>query len=496
MRRSLFTRYFTVFILITFISFSILALVIGSNMTAITLETKRDDVASTAKSVAGMLSDIYHPTDPESFNAIVGADGSGISMYVEHLSAVTGELRVFLFSADGKLLTSVQEYDSGTFKTTVLSESVLAELTANGTFSGYDSMGGVLTDDFLYCFEQVLSTDGRAVGYVFTSTSAKVVNSIIGSTVKTLLHTSLWVFFAALVAVYFLSERIIGPLKHMSRAAKSYATGNFDIRIPVEGNDEVAELANAFNQMATGLQNLENMRRSFLANVSHDLKTPMTTISGFIDAILSGAIPPENQTEYLERIKEEVLRLSRLVRQLLDLSRMQAGDRKIEPVAFDICEMARQIVLSFEQRIEEKYLDVSFECEEENLTVMADKDAIYQLLYNLCDNAVKFSRQGGKYTVKIVTADKKVHVSVYNEGQGICKEDLPFVFERFYKSDKSRGLDKSGVGLGLFISKTIIDAHRETITVESEQDEYCQFTFTLPYIENKKPLIEKTAVKD
>jgi signal transduction histidine kinase len=222
----------------------------------------------------------------------------------------------------------------------------------------------------------------------------------------------------------------------------------------------------------------------------------MTTISGFIDAILSGAIPPENQTEYLERIKEEVLRLSRLVRQLLDLSRMQAGDRKIEPVAFDICEMARQIVLSFEQRIEEKYLDVSFECEEENLTVMADKDAIYQLLYNLCDNAVKFSRQGGKYTVKIVTADKKVHVSVYNEGQGICKEDLPFVFERFYKSDKSRGLDKSGVGLGLFISKTIIDAHRETITVESEQDEYCQFTFTLPYIENKKPLIEKTAVKD
>ena len=143
MRRSLFTRYFTVFILITFISFSILALVIGSNMTAITLETKRDDVASTAKSVAGMLSDIYHPTDPESFNAIIGADGSGISMYVEHLSAVTGELRVFLFSADGKLLTSVQEYDSGTFKTTVLSESVLAELTANGTFSGYDSMGGV-----------------------------------------------------------------------------------------------------------------------------------------------------------------------------------------------------------------------------------------------------------------------------------------------------------------------------------------------------------------
>jgi len=304
------------------------------------------------------------------------------------------------------------------------------------------------------------------------------------------------VFFAALVAVYFLSERIIGPLKHMSRAAKSYATGNFDIRIPVEGNDEVAELAAAFNQMANGLQNLENMRRSFLANVSHDLKTPMTTIAGFIDAILSGAIPPENQTEYLERIKEEVLRLSRLVRQLLDLSRIQAGDRKIEPVTFDICEVARQIVLSFEQRIEEKRLCVEFDCENENINVLADKDAIHQILYNLCDNAVKFSREGGRYRIRIETKDKKAYVSVYNEGQGIAKEDLPFVFERFYKSDKSRGLDKTGVGLGLFISKTIIDAHRETITVDSEQGNYCEFTFTLPLSEAKKPLIEKTVPKD
>ena len=282
----------------------------------------------------------------------------------------------------------------------------------------------------------------------------------------------------------------------MSRAAKSYATGNFDIRIPVQGNDEVAELAIAFNQMAEGMQNIEEMRRSFLANVSHDLKTPMTTIAGFIDAILSGAIPPEEQPQYLERIKNEVLRLSRLVRQLLDISRMQAGDRKVEPSNFDICEMARQIVLSFENRIDEKNLEVEFNCDEDNILVTADKDSIHQVLYNLCDNAVKFSRSGGAYKISITAKNKKAHVSVYNEGQGIANEDIPFVFERFYKSDKSRGLDKTGVGLGLYITKTIIDAHGESISVRSEQGEYCEFEFTLPLTEIKKPLIEKNTVKD
>lgn len=499
MRKTLFTRYITVFMLIIFISFAILALVIGSNMTAITVEGKREDVESTAENVSSVITALHGPTDSESFKALFASGEQELSKYVEHLSEITGDLRVFIFDSDGNLIKSVKEYESATFKQSKLSESVMTELKTENGVSGYDDMDGAMTADFLYSVKPVMSANEQssdALGYVFTCASAKVVNSIIGSTVKTLLHTSLWVFFAALVAVYFLSERIIGPLKHMSRAAKSYATGNFDIRIPVEGNDEVAELAAAFNQMANGLQNLENMRRSFLANVSHDLKTPMTTIAGFIDAILSGAIPPENQTEYLERIKEEVLRLSRLVRQLLDLSRIQAGDRKIEPVTFDICEVARQIVLSFEQRIEEKRLCVEFNCENENINVLADKDAIHQILYNLCDNAVKFSREGGRYRIRIETKDKKAYVSVYNEGQGIAKEDLPFVFERFYKSDKSRGLDKTGVGLGLFISKTIIDAHRETITVDSEQGNYCEFTFTLPLSEAKKPLIEKTVPKD
>ena len=270
----------------------------------------------------------------------------------------------------------------------------------------------------------------------------------------------------------------------MSRMAKEFAKGNYKARVRVRGSDEVAELAIAFNNMAESISRLELMRNTFVANVSHDLRTPMTTISGFIDNILSGAIPAEKRDYYLELIRTEVQRLARLVASLLDVSRIQAGDRKFDLRPFDICEMARRILISFEAKIEGKHLDVSFACDEERILAHADYDAIYQILYNLCDNAVKFSREGGRLSLSLCfTKEQQVMVSVYNEGEGIAREDLPFVFERFYKGDKSRGLDKSGAGLGLFIAKTIMDAHHERIWVESEQGEYCRFCFTLPLAE-------------
>ena len=162
---------------------------------------------------------------------------------------------------------------------------------------------------------------------------------------------------------------------------------------------------------------------------------------------------------------------------------MQAGERKFEMINFDICEMARQILIGFESRIEEKHLNVEFNCDKDNMLVRADKDSIYQILYNLCDNGIKFAHEGGDYKITIKQIpNRKISISVYNEGVGIPSDDLPFVFERFYKSDKSRGLDKSGVGLGLYIAKTIIDAHDEQIFVSSEYNKFCEFTFTLPSV--------------
>ncbi len=297
---------------------------------------------------------------------------------------------------------------------------------------------------------------------------------------KTIITAALLVLFATMIAAYFITERTTEPLRQMRNAARSFAEGNFESRIKVSGNDEVAELAEAFNQMAESLTNLEHMRNTFIANVSHDLRTPMTTIAGFIDGIRDGVIPPEEQGYYLDIISMEVRRLSRLVSSLLDISRIQAGDRKFVMKPFDICEMSRLILISFEQQIEEKQLEVDFQCDDERMMVNADHDAIYQIFYNICHNAIKFSKQGGLLRVSVSEEkDRKIRVSVYNEGQGIPKADLPFVFERFYKTDKSRGLDKSGVGLGLFISKTIIAAHHEKIWVNSEEGKNCEFCFTL-----------------
>jgi signal transduction histidine kinase len=232
--------------------------------------------------------------------------------------------------------------------------------------------------------------------------------------------------------------------------------------------------------MADSLENLEKMRNSFLASVSHDLRTPMTTISGFIDGITSGAIPPEKHEYYLGIISTEVHRLSRLVSQLLDISRLESGDRKFTFSNFDIAEVGRIILISFEQKIEDKHLDVEFDAENDTMMAFADKDAIYQVMYNLCHNAIKFSKEGGKFAIKISRYQgNKIRISVFDEGQIIPDEDKSMIFERFYKSDKSRGLDKSGVGLGLYICKTIIDAHEEEIHVESKGDIGTEFWFTV-----------------
>ena len=204
-------------------------------------------------------------------------------------------------------------------------------------------------------------------------------------------------------------------------------------------------------------------------------------------------VPPEKHEYYLGVISAEVHRLSRLVSQLLDVSRLESGERKFNYSDFDIAEVARIILISFEQKIEDKKLDVEFDAEFDGMYVRADKDAIYQVLYNLCHNAIKFAKEGGKFRIRIARiTDTKLKIAVYDQGQTISSEDAKMVFDRFYKTDKSRGLDKNGVGLGLYICKTIIDAHGETIDVEAA-DDGCEFWFTLT--EGTRPQKRKSSLE-
>jgi len=258
-----------------------------------------------------------------------------------------------------------------------------------------------------------------------------------------------------------------------------------ELVIPSGAPDEVTELYSAVNSLIAAVKALDNMRSDFMSSVSHDMRTPMTTISGFIDCILEGAVSPEKQEHYLRLIKDEVMRLSRLVSSLLDIARIQAGDREFVKEPFDICEITRVILFSFEQKIDEKKLDVEVDFASDNIYASGDPDAVHQVIYNIIDNAVKFSNPSGVLTLRASeTGDGKVLISVKNDGDGIAYEDQPFVFERFFKSDRTRGLDKSGSGLGMYISKAIIDALGGELKLDSVPGEYCRFYFTLPAAEN------------
>ena len=266
----------------------------------------------------------------------------------------------------------------------------------------------------------------------------------------------------------------------MSAAAKSFGDGDFSIRVPVTSNDEIGQLATAFNNMADSLSGSESMNRSFVANVSHELKTPMTTIAGFIDGILDGTIPPERQSHYLHIVSDEVKRLSRLVRTMLNLSRIDNGELKLRPNDFDISETVLSTVLTFEKSIDEKKIDIRGLDTLQPMQVHGDEDLLHQVVYNLVENAVKFTNTGGYISFNVSDSIDRIVVTIENSGSGIQSDELPLVFEKFYKTDKSRSQDKNGMGLGLYLVRTIIKLHGGDISVSSVVNEYTRFSFYIP----------------
>ncbi len=296
--------------------------------------------------------------------------------------------------------------------------------------------------------------------------------------------------FISIILIYIFSLRFTKPLKQIKNAAKVIAGGEFSKRLNIKSNDEIGELARTFNSMAAALQNLEEMRRGFIANVSHELRTPMTSIRGFIQGILDGTIPEEKQNYYLTVVSDETNRLNRLVNNLLDLARMEAGEVKMNIISFDINELLRRSVIKLETLLLEKNIMVEADFEEEIMGVNGDVDAIDRVVYNLLHNAIKFTPEGGKITISIKSQKDRAHVSVEDTGSGIESSELDMIWERFYKSDKSRSRDKTGTGLGLAIVKNIMNEHGQDIWVESEQGKGTKFTFTLARADRLKEITE------
>ncbi len=331
----------------------------------------------------------------------------------------------------------------------------------------------------------VLSQNEQVLGIVISTMPIADSMAVLRTISRIYLSFSVAVVLIAVLIMIWVARRHSNPLQQVSRAAFDFGHGKLNARVQVNPRypRDIQELAWSFNNMADSLQKSEYRRQEFVANVSHELKTPMTTISGFADGILDGTIPPERQNHYLQLISDETKRLNRLVRSMLDTTRLQDGQKIPEDKKsrFDISECAGQVILTFEKKITDKGLNVQVELPEYPVYTHAQQDNIIQVLYNLLDNGVKFCPQGGDLSLKVRTGGNKIYVTVGNSGKTIPPAELPLVFDRFHKLDKSRSENRDGWGLGLYIVKSIIDAHGENISVSS-QNENTEFTFTLPLV--------------
>ncbi len=360
-----------------------------------------------------------------------------------------------------------------------VSANILAEIHNNDYYK-LGNLGGVYSTEQYTVATRITGDYNSVYGYVFASTSTESLRNLLKSLFKIYLVSAIVPIILMFLSVFTISYNQTKPLKFMSEAAKSMARGDFSKRVPVLSDDEIGELSIAFNNMTDSLSKMETMRRSFIGDVSHELRTPMTTIAGFIDGIIDGTIPKEKQTDYLKTVSEEVKRLSRIVESMLNISRLESGSVKLNKSRFDLSAALINVVVSRESSIEKYNLQIDGLDALQKTEIYADFDLIYQVLYNLVDNAVKFTDENGKISFAIYNNKNFVELAVKNTGEGIEKEQLGLIFDRFYKIDKSRSTNKNSSGLGLFIVKTIVNLHGGKISVESTPGEHTIFRVILP----------------
>lgn len=295
-----------------------------------------------------------------------------------------------------------------------------------------------------------------------------------------LLIITLIAVILAFLAVVYITVRMTKPIVEMNNAVKRFTKGDYNARVRIRGADEVGQLGKSFNDMADAINNLEQSRKSFVANVSHELRSPLTSMRGFLEAIEDGTIPPEEQPHYLHIVIAENKRMSSMVNDLLDLARIESGQTVFKPERFDIHDLIVRTLITFEARITAKEIDVSVDFPQDRLYVWADQNQIAQVIRNLVDNAIKFTPDGGRLMVSTSTNRRMVVVRVQDSGQGIAPEDIPHVFDRFYKGEKAHTpTGAASTGLGLSIVKRIIEQHGQNIYVESRLHKGSAFIFTL-----------------
>lgn len=469
MRLKLFKKYFFTTTLIIIFSLTVMMVLLAFALNNYLAKNQYSALSESCKELSDYLTESSDDITQVAFAKAVNA-----------LSKVT-ESDIFIVDGDGKIiLCGCDEweekgvcYHSGS----LISRSALSGINEDKLTV---STLGIYKSPHSLAIKSVKDVGGYKSLSVIAATPVSKTQELMAAIARLYLLSAIIPIILMFFAIYYMTYRLTKPLKQMSVASRAMAKGDFSKRIPVTSDDEIGELASSFNQMTNSLVQLEGMRKSFVANVSHELKTPMTTIGGFIDGILDGTIEPDKQRYYLNIVSDEVKRLSRLVQSMLSMAKLESGEFVLKPELFDFREMLCTIVISQEQRIEAQNLEITGLDEINSISINADKDLIHQVIYNLVDNAIKFTDESGTINFKAVSDGKKLTFTITNSGKGIPEKELPFVFERFYKVDKSRSANKNSTGLGLYLVRTIVKAHGGGINVTSKENSFTAFNVTLP----------------
>ena len=433
-----------------------------------TVSEKRDEMNERAKLMASVSVPFLEAADSGQSD-----DQEENLMSMARVASMVSNVNFLIGDANGNILLTTDEQFVN--KTITLPADVTQQIVSEGCYEGRTRLGSMYQlKQYVVGVPAVDSQSGELVGIILAVMENRSLMQMWRSFIGLFFMTSAIILLIAFVVSSLTSMRQIQPIREMVQATRAYDS---------DRTDEIGELAASFNAMADSLQETERQRRDFIANISHELKTPMTTIAGYTDGILDGTIPPERERQYLQIISDESRRLSRLVRRMLDISQIQSKEMKKEE--FDLCESMRLALLSMEQKINERGLDVDADIPEDSVMVLGDNDLITQVIYNLLENATKFATPGSKLYLGLSTGAETAVVTVRNHGSTIPPEEIPLLFERFHKSDKSRSADKDGYGLGLYVVKTILAQHKEKITVTSENG-LTSFSFTVHLAQNPR----------
>ena len=473
MRRGIFSQLFNFF----FSAIAAAIIIVGTTHIYVSLAAYYDDWK---REISSYTEDAVRYAQTRF--AMYGIDEiDSISASVEDYFTILADRRsgshYLLTDSDGIIIAHSGFHDRDRSDTASVSVRVIDEFGGSGKFT-IGNLGKYFDKSMINVMYIIDCDYGEY--YIFGSLDTENMRIYVTKLLLTFTAVSVLVLLLSFPLINFSVMRIVRPISEMSQAARRFGEGDFSQKVSIYEQNELGYLANSMNEMAESLASIDDERKSFVSNVSHELKTPMTTIGGFVDGILDGTIPREKERHYLRIVSEEIDRLARLVRSMLNLSKYESGEVGLQTENFNVTELIVRTVFLFEKRLEDKHIDIQG-LDLDSIYLNADVDLTQQVIYNLTENAVKFVNENGviSYSVNI-GEDGMTAICIRNTGEGLKENEISRVFDKFYKTDESRGKDKTGVGLGLSIVRSIIKLHGGTVLVRSVYGEYTEFEFTMP----------------